>query len=287
MKKLKSMTVIFLGIIIIFSTFVTANAENPEDQNYNLLIEHGFTADYLDGLTDSMINNLVTQIKKASSPEYVSDYDFLISLGFPEEFLKSLSDSALSKIRVYVGDSYVLKLDYKAQKATSSDVLIKKISLQRIDESNFSVLGETVCICWEHEINKPIIRDDDFITASWNSDDFCYESDSFYAEDYRRNSSDESWIVSDSYCVLARSSLNSIGHWTKLYTTKKQVGGFMIFNLSPTHPITSDSDYDRNTTIDYSYETKDFFTVAVCIVFVLLVLSTLWIVTKIRKRKKK
>lgn len=287
MKNLKSTAAIIISVIIMLSTVSTAFCVNTDNENYEILLENGFTEDYLDSLTDTMLNEMATQIKKATDPEYISDYDFLLSLGIPEEFIKNLSETALNRIKISLNGTEISKLDYKQAETAISDITVKKLSVQLIDKNDNTVAGETVCVYWEWPVNKPLIRTEDFISASWNKDVFCYSADSFYAEDYRRNSTTESWSVSDSYYTLSRAYLDNIGHWTKLYTTKKQVGGFMIFTLSPTHPISSDSDYDRNTTIDYSYETEDFFTVAVCIVFVLLVLSTLWIVTKIRKSKKK
>jgi len=290
MKSFKGIFIMFVSIFMILSAIIAVNAENPSDENRRLLIEHGFTADYLNGLTDSTINKMVAQIKKVSDPEHVSDYDFLLSLGIPEEFIGNLPESALKQIKSALEGNNVSALDYKSEAVISninSDVPIKALSVQLTDKSGKSVVGETVCIYWEWPVNKPLIRDEDFISVRWNKDVFCYDVDSFYAEDYRRNSESDIWTVSDSYSVLARSALNSIGHWTKLYTTKKQVGGFMIFNLSPTHPISSDLDYDRGVYIDYTHETKTASTVAVCTIFLLLVLSALWIVTKIRKRKKK
>ena len=287
MKSFKLTVAIIISIIIMFSTLTTAFCANTNDENYAILLEHGFKEDYLDGLTDSMINKMATQIKKASDPEYISDYDFLLSLGVPEEFIKNLSETALNKLKSSLKDKEIAKLDYKQAETVTSDITVKKLSVQLIDKSDSTVIGETVCVYWEWPVNKPLIRTEDFISASWNKDVFCYDADSFYAEDYRRNTTNESWSVSNSYYELARSSLDSIGNWTKLYTTKKQVGGFMIFNLTPTQPINSSTDYDRDIHIEYSHETKSASVAALCIVFVLLILSALSVITRIRKRKKK
>lgn len=287
MKTLKSITVIIVSILILLSTFTVTNAINPEEDSYKFLIEHGFSEDFLNGLSDSMIHKTITQIKKRSEPEYVSDYDSLLSFGIPEEFIRGLSESSLKQMRVILGNNCIAELDYKNGVVTDNrDILIKKLSLQLADKNN-NIVGETVCVYWEWAINKPLIREEDFISVEWNSDVFCYETDSFYAEDYRRNNIDESWMVSESYSVFARSSLNSLGHWTKNYGTKKQVGGFMIFSLVPTHPIDSAFDYDRDVNIEYIHETKTTATATLCIIFVLFALTVFWIVTEIVKRKKK
>ena len=197
MKKLKTLTVIFLSIIITLSVFITASAASTEDENKALLSEYGFTSDYLDGLSDSMIARMAELVKETSDPDYMGDYEYLLSRGIPDDFLKGLSKTALSKIRNYIGDNSISDIDCNTQKAPSSDALIKKLSIQLIDKSNTTLIDKTVCIYWEHEINKPINRNEDFVEASWNSDDFCYDDDTFYAEDYRRNSTEENWTVSD------------------------------------------------------------------------------------------
>lgn len=289
MKTLKVMLTATLCSLIIFSTLHTTFAINTNSDNYKILTENGYSEDYLNNLTDSMINKMAKKIKEVIEPDDVSDYEYLLSVGIPEEFLKELTETALNKIRAYISNANISAIDCSTQKAASSDALIKKLSLQLTNESKATVIGETVCIYWEHEINKPIIRDEDFVEASWNKDVFCYDADTFYAEDYRRNTTEENWKVSESYHTLAKISLNSIGHWTELHTTKKQVGGFMIFKLLPTRPINAAHDYDRNISVDYSYaaETKDYSTVILCIVFLLLILTALTIIMKIKNKKKK
>ncbi len=288
MKTLKVMLSSLLCALILFSTLTTAFAINTDSNNYKILTENGYDEDFLNGMTDSMINKMAEKIKEASDPDYVGDYEYLLSVGIPEEFLKELTETALNKIRAYISNANISAIDCSTQKAASSDALIKKLSLQLTNESKATVIGETVCIYWEHEINKPIIRDEDFVEASWNKDVFCYDADTFYAEDYRRNAVEENWKVSKSYNTLAKISLDGIGHWTELYTTKKQVGGFMIFKLLPTHPIDASDNYDRSISVDYSYaaETKDYTTVILCIVFILLILTALTIIMKIKKKKK-
>lgn len=288
MKKLKTLISVTICIIV-FTSSAVSYAVNTESESYKILLEHGFSEDYINNLTDTMIDKMAEKIKKESDPEYVSDYDWLISVGIPEEFIDDLPESALKQIKSALGDSRVSTLDYQSESAISnsnSDLPVKTLSVQLTDKSGKSVVGEAVCIYWEWPINKPLIRSEDFITVSWNKDIFCYNADSFYAEDYRRNDPSDKWTVSDSYTELSRISLNSLGHWTKLYTTKKQVGGFIIFSLLPTHPINSENDYDRDLDIVYNHETKITLTVVLCISFILLVLSAMWIITEVRKHRK-
>lgn len=287
MKKLKTITTVIICIIVLFTSSAVSYAVNTENESYKILLEHGFSEEYINNLTDTMIEKMAETIKKESNPEYVSDYDRLVSVGLPEEFIGNLTESSLKQIKSALGDSKVSALDYQSESATgNSDLPVKTLSIQLTDKRGKSVVGETVCIYWEWPINKPLIRTEDFITASWNKDTFCYNADSFYAEDYRRNDLNDKWTVSDSYKELSRISLNSLGHWTKLYTTKNQVGGFIIFSLLPTHPINSETDYDRDVDIVYNHETKITLTVVLCIIFILLVLSAVWIITEVRKRRK-
>lgn len=288
MKKLKTLISVTICIIV-FTSSAVSYAVNTESESYKILLEHGFSEDYINNLTDTMIDKMAEKIKKESDPEYVSDYDWLISVGIPEEFIDDLPESALKQIKSALGDSKISTLDYQSESAinnSNSDLPVKTLSVQLTDKSGKSVVGEAVCIYWEWPINKPLIRAEDFITVSWNKDIFCYNADSFYAEDYRRNDPSDRWTVSDSYTELSRISLNSLGHWTKLYTTKKQVGGFIIFSLLPTHPINSENDYDRDMDIVYNHETKITLTVVLCIIFILLILSAVWIITEVRKHRK-
>ncbi len=289
MKTLKVMLISILCALTFFSTFTAVFAVNTNSDNYKFLTENGYDEDFLNNLTDSMINKMAKKIKEVSDPNYMGDYEYLLSAGIPESFLKGLAETSLNIIRDYISDGNISSIDCNTNKAASSDAFIKKLSIQLTDESNASVVGEIVCIYWEHEINKPILRDEDFVEVGWNGDVFCYDADTFYAEDYRRNTTEETWKVSKSYKALATISFDRIGHWTELYTTKKQVGGFMIFKLSPTHPIDSTLDYDRSISVDYSYaaETKDYSTVILCTVFILLILTALTIITRIRKKNRK
>ena len=63
-------------------------------------------------------------------------------------------------------------------------------------------------------------------------------------------------------------------------------GGFMIFSLVPTQPIDSTTEYDRDIDIEYTHETKNTSTISMFIIFIVLVLSAIWIITEIKKRRK-
>lgn len=288
MKKIKALISVIICIIIVSLSSVISFAVDTENANYKLLLEYGYEEDYLDNLTDTMIDKMAETIKKASDYEFVNDYEWLLSNGLPEEFINNLAESSLARIRSTIGANKILGVDYSTEAETNNnDVIVKKLSLQLVDNADSSVIGEIVCSYWEWTINKPLIREEDYISVKWNKDVFCYDSDSFYAEDYRRNNVGDKWIVSDSYTTLARASIDSLGHWTKNYGTKKQVGGFMIFSLAPTEPIDSAVNYDRNIDIEYTHETETTFTIIVFIIFVFLILSVICIIIKLRKRKKK
>ncbi len=287
MKKLKSITGIIICILISFSLSTTTYAVNAENDNYKLLLEHGYEEDYINNLTDTMIAKMAETITERSDTKYRNDYDLLISKGIPMEFINNLTESSLKKIRTALGDNEIAHLDYNTgNEKNNADVTVKKLSIQLIDNENGHVKGEVVCAYWEWKINTPLIREEDYISAKWNQEVYCYDSDSFYAEDYRRNNERGNWNTSDSYNTLASVTLNSLGHWAKIYGVKKQVGGFMIFNLVPTQPIDSATDYDRDIDIEYTHETKTTSTISMFIIFILLVLSAIWIITEIKKRRR-
>ena len=287
MKKIKALISIIMCILIVLLSSVVSFAVDTESANYKLLLEHGYEEDYLDNLTDTMIDKMAETIKKASDPEFVNDYEWLLSVGIPEEFINNLAESSLARIRATIGDNKILGVDYSTEAETNNnDVIVKKLSFQLIDNADSSVIGEIACVYWEWAINKPLIKEEDYISAEWNKDVFRYDPDSFYAEDYRRNNVGDKWIVSDRYTTLARLSFNGLGHWTKIYGTKKQVGGFMIFSLVPTEPIDSEYSYDRNIYIEYTHETEKTFIIILFVIFVFLILTVVCIIIKIRKRKK-
>lgn len=287
MKTLKVLTSLTICILIIFTSTAVSFAADTESDSYKLLLEYGYEEDYLASLTDTMIEKMAETVKKASDPEYINDYDWLISADIPDAFIDTLSESSLRKLRTYLSDGKILALDYsKGNKTNNTDVTVKRLNVQLIDETDGSVKSEVVCAYWEWEMNAPLIREEDYISAKWNKDIFCYDSDSFYAEDYRRNKADSPWTVSDSYSTLASISLNSLGHWSKIFGTKKQVGGFMIFNLIPTAPLDPATNYDRDIDIEYTHETKNTLSIGMFILFILLTVVAVWVITEIRKRKR-
>lgn len=287
MKKLKALSAILICILIILTSSASAYAANPDSDSYKLLLEFGYEENYLENLTDTMLDKMAETVKKASDSEYISDYDWLISVGVPEEFIDSLTESSLKKIRAYLSVGKVYALDYsKGNKTNNTDVTVKRLNVQLIDETDGCVKSEVVCAYWEWKLNTPLIREDDYICAKWNKDIFCYDSDSFYAEDYRRNKVDSPWTASDSYTALASITIDSLGHWAKIFGAKKQAGGFMIFNLVPTHPIDYTADYDRSIEIEYTHETKNTLSIGMFILFILLTVIALWAITEIIKRKK-
>ncbi len=288
MKKMKALISVIICIIIVFTTSAVSYAVNTEGESYKILLEHGFSEDYINNLTDTMIDKMAETIKEESDPEYITDYALLVSYGLPEELIKNLTDSSLKKLRDALEGNKISAVDYTAENETNnSDVTVKKLSVQLYDKNSSTVNGEVVCIYWEWATNKPLIREEDYITASWNKDIFCYNADSFYAEDFSRDNTTEKWSVSESYSTLAHISHSSIGHWTTVFGAKKQAGGVAIFSLSPTQPINAEEDYDRKIDITYTHETKTTLTVALCVIFLLLSLSAVWIITEIRKRRKK
>ena len=69
---------ILFSIIIIFSAFLSAGATAPEDENRMLLTEYGFTEEYLNTLTDSMLAKMAEQIRETRDPDYMGNYEYLL-----------------------------------------------------------------------------------------------------------------------------------------------------------------------------------------------------------------
>lgn len=287
MKSFKAFTTIILCMIIVFSALVPATASQERNDDYDLLLKSGFSKDYLDGLNDEMLRKMAESAIKKSGAEAISDFDYLLSCGYPEELLKTVSDSVLEHIVSLIGNNEVSHVDYKtANSICGEDVVLKRATAQLKNNETDKIAGELICLYWEWPENKPLIREEDYISVMWNKDVFCYKADSFYAEDYWRQNEEDAWAVSDSYTKLAHADMKGIGHWTDLDSFKNQIGGVMIFKLKPTGPIEANKEYNNVLDIYYEHKTQQTEVAVLSSLLFLIILSIVLMISKKRRQRK-
>lgn len=287
MKTYKAFTAIILFMIIAFSTLIPATATQERNDDYDFLLESGFSSDYLDGLSDEMLKKMAEIVTQKSGAETISDFDYLLSCGYPEELLKAVSDSAMEHIASLIEDNEVSRVDYETENSTGiEDVTLKRATAQLKNKETDKIAGELICLYWEWPENKPLIREEDYISVMWNKDAFCYKADSFYAEDYWRQNKEDAWTVSDTYTKLAHADMKGIGHWTDLDSFKNHVGGVMVFKLKPTSPIEANKEYKNVLNIYYEHKTEQTAMAVLCCLLFLIVLFVVLVITKKRRQRK-
>lgn len=291
MKILRKIIGIVLLTVFLMTVFSFWCYGVNKDENYELLLEYGFTSDYLDNLSDVFIEKMADTIRETSGEKQANDYYYLLSCGYPKAFLELLTDSTLKNIVSSIGDNEIISVTYTNKDpafnmSDNSKVVIKRVSVKMKDKKSDKIVGEAVCVYWEWLDNKPLMREEDFVAVKWNSELFTYNPDSFYAEDYWKENTTDKWTVADSYTVLTRATQEAIGHWTKLKSSGNIVGGAMIFSLLSKSEIDKKTDYTNKITVEYTHQyrlTK--FIIIVVILVVILLTAVIIVLSKKHRRK--
>ena len=246
MKLFKKCLFCALSLLICFIGTLPAFA-NEEPDNYNLLLEQGYPADFLDNLTESALKNMVSLIPQNAT----------------------LTVKCETK---YWAD--------KSAAIEDAKIAFEIVTAEINDEQSGLIIGKNVSIFWEC-LEKTSVFKEDYFEIIWNNDIFCYEADSFYSEDLFKNNKTEQWQISDSYTALAHADQNSIGHWSEMKNSKSCAGGFMTFNLLTTSPIEQISDSENFINIDYTQSAQIYKTIIwVTLPFLLIFLIALVVVLK-------
>ncbi len=224
--------------------------------------------------------------------EKTDNFDLLVSYGYSEDFLSKLTDTAYENLLFSVSgyeisDVSIEVLYLPDNTAENAEIILQRVTAVLKDADSSKIMGEAICLYWEWTDTPPVIREEDQISVQWNKDLFCYEADSFYAEDYSKDSADDPWTVSQSYTTLAHVNNNSLGHWTDLEAFDDYLGGVMIFNLSATSPLDADSAYNDRVHIEYTHEAETLRAVLYFAVPLVVVAGiVLTVIFMIRKKKK-
>lgn len=157
---------------------------------------------------------------------------YLESIGFPEDILHDMSEEMQQRITEQIAGKSISAARYSDERIGS--VVVKKIEISLLADDSADVTGKTICIFWEYDDNKPLMKENDFISVNWNSTAFLYDADSFYAEDCYKKGITDTWSVNETHNVLATAGQERIGYWSKLKPMSKKVGGCFTFTLLST-----------------------------------------------------
>lgn len=237
----------------------------------------------------SAICLIATLCVPAFAAEENKNFSRLLSYGYEEEFLKKISDSALEKIVALIGKSEVDCVEQKkdlpyVQKDSASGLVLNMVSARLKDPKSGNITGEAVSFYWEWASKKPLIRDADYISVTWNGEILNYVSDSFYAEDYSKKNPADDWTVDEKLTVLSSARQGELGWHTHPAKTAKNFGGFAAFSLSTKVPKPMSTEYDNVLRVSYTHETARV-TVPVVLAVLVLIAAAI-IILAVRRRKK-
>lgn len=285
MKSFKKISVVLLTLCLMM-IFMFSGFGVSKDENYELLLDNGFSATYIDNLSDEMIEKMAEAIRKKSGIEETDYFDYLLTCGYPKEFLESVTDSILKNIVSLILDKEIFDVEYETKSDPNNPKVIVKSAIAKTkDKKTGNITGEVVCVYWEWLDKAPLIRDEDFVSVNWDQELFAYGG-SFYAEDYYKSRQTDSWTVSNSHKALARLSLDSLGHWTNLKAFKSVIGGAMVFNLLPTSPIETE-DYNDGIRIEYAHRYETLRTIAIILIPLAILVTILVVIFKKRRKRNK
>ncbi len=203
---------------------------------------------------------------------YETDYDFLLNHGFSKDFLDSLTDEMLSRMRNGIGNDEVVSINteivYLSEKTNDNQQsrgTISENSLKLIITSSTicklntnSITRVLVSMTWEWEQGKPFIKNEDAIAVNWNSDIFCFYADSFWSMDLYKTLEVQEWKVLNEYTSPQELNQGGLGFLTELCSTSDQVGlyvgGQALFFLNPTEPMYVGKTHCTTININYVHD---------------------------------
>lgn len=224
----KTVVSLFMVIAILFTLSAPAFASNSP---YDKLIRKGFPSDYLDSLSNEMLNYLYDKI---------DTYD-----------IKNVSTKT-----VYLSET---ETEFGVQQYAdiSSNSLSLHIVSAEICRKNTNIItGVCVGIDWSWLKGKPTIRMIDSIAVNWDSSLFYLSSEGFLSQDKWCLLGIDSWVISKAYNRPAESNQGGIGYYTKLTSDpnfRTAVGGDTLIILEPCSPMYSTSNPEHGTSINVNY----------------------------------
>lgn len=226
MKKLKSFFIFCLVLTILFTNTISCFAYETD---YAFLLNHGFSKDFLDSLTDEILSGMRTSI---GNDEVVS----------------------INTETVYLSENVTDNL--QARGTISEDSLKLNISAATICKQNTSTITRVlVAITWEWYNKKPYVKKEDAIAVNWNSDIFYFHADSFVSMDLYKIFESSEWEIYNEYSSPKELNQGGLGFLTKLFNDSSPlpmyIGGQAMFLLNPTEPMYIGNTHGTGVNVNY------------------------------------
>ena len=195
------------------------------------------------------------------------NYDCLVEQGFSESFLNNQTASYLQKMVNIIGDKEIVNIKTTVVGSTESGIAtvadigsslkLEIVAAEMCEKNSNKISSVLTGVSWEWSKNKPVYRGKDAVTVNWDPAVFTY-ADGFYGQDLYKTNASDSWTVFKEYNDLAAANQGGIGTWTDLKAFKNYVGGSMLFVLAPASPITKGTSHSTGVHVQYVHSAAPF-----------------------------
>lgn len=233
MKAFKTAVSIFMVLVLISMTTVCSFAA---DSPYQSLLKKGFSADYLDSLSDEMILRIYNAIGDDDIGEITLETVYLTENGDAVQLRGPISESTLS---------FTCLMSPICRKGTDIITLV------------------LVTVSWKWAKGKPTVRRTDSIAVNWDSKLFYLDKEnSFVSQDFLKNEGDSDWTVVNGYGRPAEAVQGGVGYHTRLYSANEGIVGSLLYDyrgggtlilLTPTELMYKGDKYGTSISANYAH----------------------------------
>lgn len=233
MKAFKTAVSIFMVLVLISMTTVCSFAA---DSPYQSLLKKGFSADYLDSLSDEMILRIYNAIGDNEIGEITLETVYLTENGDAIQPRGPISESTLS-----------------------FNCLMAPVN----DKGSDIITFVLVSVYWEWAKGKPTVRRTDSIAVNWDSDLFYLDKEnSFVSQDFFKNEGDSGWTIENEYGRPAEAVQGGLGYHTRLYSANEGIAGSLLYDyrgggtlilLTPTELMYKGDKYGTSINANYAH----------------------------------
>lgn len=195
-----------------------------------------------------------------------TDYDFLLSCGYSAEFLDKLPEESYGRMRAAISNydvTVVDEINYVNENANmargaidEADLDLELEAAQLCQKGTNIINGYLVAATWTWAEDKPINNlNQDLITINWNAELLNIAGeDSFYSNDWYRESASGEEIVFRECTVPAKSAQGGVGFYTELKWGKSFLGGGMLLVLETSTPMYVGTSYSSSINMEYAHD---------------------------------
>lgn len=224
-------------------------------------------------------------------------YNQLAAMGLSTDFLDCITEDMMNKIISIIGENEIADISYQGNGHPSNyadnkdNLTTKDVNIVLRDKATGKISGNCICVYWAWQNGKPIIKQKDHIKISWSNSKLVFDGESFYAEDYQAKNGDIN--VSNTYTVLsdvqiARDDiLPDVGYFADLKHFGGQNSGCAVFNLLPAEPMDGNEEVKNNIYVEYTHNYKTTVQALVSIVVLIIAIAALFALITVINRKNK